>query len=275
MTILNNVFTPAPRVIANCNIAILWSHVLNETDARAANNGPWSSNHFVPLLSSAMHYTSEYGNKSPTFASPEKKTFKNNTPTRIRSPEFECSSSSRRRLDIMGMYSTQSISSSVLQQSQSDIEEQRQVRLDVLKEQARSSRMNETAEHRRIRLENQKHRDQSRRSNETEEHRQFRLEKQKIRNQSNQSNETAEQRQIRLEKQKTRNQSNQSNGTAEQRQIRLEKQKTRDQSRRSNETEQQRQIRLEKQRKRSEANRAKKKLEKHTFDNIDIHRQNT
>ncbi|CAF5071573.1 unnamed protein product, partial [Rotaria sp. Silwood1] len=67
----------------------------------------------------------------------------------------------------------------------------------------------------------------------------------------------------------------QSNGTAEQRQIRLEKQKTRDQSRRSNETEQQRQIRLEKQRKRSEANRAKKKLEKHTFDNIDIHRQNT
>ncbi|CAF1371288.1 unnamed protein product [Rotaria sp. Silwood1] len=59
------------------------SHVLNETAARAANNGAWSPNHFVPLLSSATHYTSEYENKSPTFPIPEKKTFKNNTPTRI------------------------------------------------------------------------------------------------------------------------------------------------------------------------------------------------
>ncbi|CAF2941478.1 unnamed protein product, partial [Rotaria sp. Silwood2] len=247
MAIMNNVFTPAPPVIANCNIAILWSHVRNETDARAANNGAWSSNHFVPLLSSAMHYTSEHGNKSPTFATPEKKTFKNNTPTRIRNPEFECSPSSRRRIDSVEIYSTQSISSSVLQHSQSGIEEQRQLRLDAQSERARSSRMNETAEHHQIRLEKQKRRDQSRRSNETEEHRQLRLEKQKTRNQLN---------------------------TAEQRQIRLEKQKTRDQFRRSNETEQQRQIRLEKQRKRSEASRAKKKLEKHTFDNIDIHRQN-
>ncbi|CAF5000979.1 unnamed protein product [Rotaria sp. Silwood1] len=129
----------------------------------------------------------------------------------------------------MGMYSTQSISSSVLQQSQSNIEEQRRVRLDAQKERAQSNRMNETAEHRQIRLEKQKHRDQSRRSNETEEHRQLRLEKQKTRNQSN---ETIEQRQIRLEKQKTRTQLN-----------------------RSNETEQQHQIRLEKQRKRSEASR--------------------
>ncbi|CAF3731674.1 unnamed protein product, partial [Rotaria sordida] len=229
LAIMNNVFTPAPSVIANCNIAILWSHVRNETDARAANNGAWSPNHFVPLLSSAVHYTSEHGNKSPTFATPEKKTFKNNTPTRVRSPEFECSPSSRRRIDNIGVYSTHLISSSVLQQSQSGIEEQRQVRLDVLKERAQSRRMNETAEHRQIRLEKQQRRDQSHRSNETEEHRQ----------------------------------------------LRLEKQKRRDQSNRSNETEQQRQIRLEKQRKRSEANRAKKKLEKHTFDNIDIHRQNT
>ncbi|CAF3774135.1 unnamed protein product [Rotaria sp. Silwood1] len=235
MTTLNNVFTPAPPVIANCNIEILWSHVLNETAARAANNGAWSPNHFVPLLSSTMHYTSEYENKSSTFPIPEKKTFKNNTPTRIRSPEFECSPSSRRRIDNMGMYSTQSISSSVLQQSESDIEEQRRVRLDAQKERARSSRMNETAEHHQIRLEKQKHRDQSRRSNETEEHRQLRLEKQKTRNQSN---ETIEQRQIRLEKQKTRTQLN-----------------------RSNETEQQHQIRLEKQRKRSEASRVKKKFE--------------
>ncbi|CAF0780614.1 unnamed protein product [Rotaria sordida] len=115
LTIMNNLFTQGPPVIANCDITILWSHVLNEIDARASNNNVWSPNHFVPLLSSAVYYASEYGNKSPKFATPEKKMFKNNTPTRIRSPEFECSPSSRRRIDNMGMYSTQSISSSVLQ----------------------------------------------------------------------------------------------------------------------------------------------------------------
>ncbi|CAF4218977.1 unnamed protein product [Rotaria sordida] len=193
---MNNLFIPAPPVITNCDITILWSHVLNEIDARASNNNVWSPNHFVPLLSSAVHYTSEYGNKSLKFATPGKKTFKNNTPTRIRSSEFECSPSSRRRIDNMGMYSTQSISSSVVQQSQSGIEEQRRVQLDVLKERARSSRMNETTEHRQIRLEKQKRQDQASRSNETEEHRQIRLEKQKTRTQSNRSNETEQQRQI-------------------------------------------------------------------------------
>ncbi|CAF4261572.1 unnamed protein product [Rotaria sordida] len=115
LAIMNNLFTEAPPVIANCGITILWSHVLNEIDARASNNNVWSPNHFVPLLSSAVHYTSEYGNKSPKFATNEKKTFKNNTTTRIRSPEFECSPNSCRRIDNMGMYSTQPISSSVLQ----------------------------------------------------------------------------------------------------------------------------------------------------------------
>ncbi|CAF1357816.1 unnamed protein product, partial [Rotaria sordida] len=191
LAIMNNLFTEAPPVIANCGITILWSHVLNEIDARASNNNVWNPNHFVPLLSSAVHYTSEYGNKSPKFTTPEKKTFKNNTPTRIRSPEFECSPNSRRHIDNMGTYYTQSISSSVVQKSQNGIEEQRPVQLDALKERARSSRMNETTEHRQIRLEKQKRRDQSRRSNETEEHHQLRLEKQKTRNQSS---ETAEQR---------------------------------------------------------------------------------
>ena len=67
MTILNNVFTPSPPIIANCDITILWSHALNETDARAANCGLWSPNHFVPLLSLAMQHESDDSNMSTSF----------------------------------------------------------------------------------------------------------------------------------------------------------------------------------------------------------------
>jgi hypothetical protein len=54
MAIWDNVFTPVPPIIANHNIAILWSHVLNEKNAREANNGTWSPNHFVPLVSRSI-----------------------------------------------------------------------------------------------------------------------------------------------------------------------------------------------------------------------------
>jgi hypothetical protein len=64
MAMLNRVFTPAPPVVANCNIAILWSHALRETAARAANHGKWSPNHFVPLLSPAMRHESDDSNMS-------------------------------------------------------------------------------------------------------------------------------------------------------------------------------------------------------------------
>jgi hypothetical protein len=64
IAILNNTFTPVLPIIANCYITILWSHVLNETDARTTNNGPWSPNHFVPLLSSAVDHESDNSNNS-------------------------------------------------------------------------------------------------------------------------------------------------------------------------------------------------------------------
>ena len=50
MTLWDSVFSPVPPVIANCSIAILWSHMEHENDVRAMNNGTWSPNHFVPLL---------------------------------------------------------------------------------------------------------------------------------------------------------------------------------------------------------------------------------
>ncbi|CAF4962641.1 unnamed protein product, partial [Rotaria sp. Silwood1] len=182
---------------------------------------------------------------------PEKKTFKNNTSTRIRSPEFELSPSRRLRTENnMGTNFAQSIISNALQQHKSGIENQRQVRLDILKERALTSRMNETTEHRQIRLEKQKERDDLKQMTETEEERQIRLEKKKENARSHRRNETEEQHQIRLEKQKIR-----------------------DQSSRSNNIDEQRQIRLEKQRKRSQANRAKKKLEKLAPGNIDVQQQ--
>jgi hypothetical protein len=64
MAIFDNIFTPGASVIANCEIVILWSHALNEKDAREANNGIWSPNHFVPLISPAMYDESDYSNQS-------------------------------------------------------------------------------------------------------------------------------------------------------------------------------------------------------------------
>ena len=68
MVVINNVFTPAPPIIANCEITILWSHTLNENDAREINNGIWSPNHFVPLMSPGIHNDSNNGNQSTSLA---------------------------------------------------------------------------------------------------------------------------------------------------------------------------------------------------------------
>ena len=60
MAIWNNVFAPAPPLVANCDIAILWSHTSNEIGARETNNGAWSPNHFVPLLSPVVRHESDH-----------------------------------------------------------------------------------------------------------------------------------------------------------------------------------------------------------------------
>ena len=50
MMLWDSIFSPVPPIIANCSIAIMWSHMKNENYVRAMNNGAWSPNHFVPLL---------------------------------------------------------------------------------------------------------------------------------------------------------------------------------------------------------------------------------
>ena len=70
MMIANKIFTPVPPINANCQITILWSHTKKEIEARAENNGAWSPNHFVPLLTRVEHsQDSDHGNRSASAAS--------------------------------------------------------------------------------------------------------------------------------------------------------------------------------------------------------------
>ncbi|CAF4921521.1 unnamed protein product [Rotaria socialis] len=64
MVFLNNIFTSIPSITSNCEITILWSHAKNEKHAREANHGTWSSNHFVPLMSTAMSFEFDDSNQS-------------------------------------------------------------------------------------------------------------------------------------------------------------------------------------------------------------------
>jgi OTU-like cysteine protease len=65
MMIANRIFTPVPPIHTNYQITILWSHANREIDARALNNGAWSPNHFVPLLSRPEHsQESDHRNQS-------------------------------------------------------------------------------------------------------------------------------------------------------------------------------------------------------------------
>ncbi|CAF3302317.1 unnamed protein product [Rotaria sp. Silwood2] len=243
MAIWDNLFTPIPPVNSNCNIAILWSNVLNEKDVRETHNGMWRPNHFVPLMS--LPIRNEFNNTSQS-ALLVVKTFKNNTVTQIRTPRFQSSPSRRLRSeDNIGNDFTQSFISGSMQKEKNDKEERRQIQLQKKRERSRSSRMNET-----------------------EEQRQIRLEKERERSRSSRMNETEEQRQIRLEKERERSRSSRTNETEKQREIRLEKKKEQTQSTRTNELEEQRQIRLEQQKKRSQVNRTKKKVEKPNNENI-------
>lgn len=62
--ILNSVFTPRTSITDNSEIAILWSHVLDENEVQKIYNAQWGPNHFVPLLSSAVYGESDDINQS-------------------------------------------------------------------------------------------------------------------------------------------------------------------------------------------------------------------
>ena len=216
---------------------------------------------------------------------PEKRTFKNNTPAQVRILEFNSSPSRRLRSKQSNETNVVNLAiAGAIQEAQNHIHEHlsndteeirrtrrtlenetiehRQTRLEKQRQRNLLNRSEETDEHRKSRLEKQKQRNHSKRENEPSEERQTRLEKQKQRDHSKRANEHTEERQSRWEKQKQRNQSKISNETTEEPYVRLKKAKERAQYSRTSETKQQREIRLEKQRQRSQANRIKKALER-------------
>ncbi|CAF4125373.1 unnamed protein product [Adineta steineri] len=208
--IVNNTFMPLPPTVANCEITILWSHTLNESEVRIKNNSTWSPNHFVPLMSRLIQHERDNNNQlASVLATPEKKTFKNNVAIQIRIPEFQSSPSRRLRSVInIDTDSSQSIMSDIMLHDQNDKEEQRQIRLEKKKQLVRSSRLNATEDERQNRLDANKRRTQSSRKNGTEEERQNRLDANKRRTQSIRKNATEEERQNRLEQQRKRSQAN-------------------------------------------------------------------
>ncbi|CAF3951344.1 unnamed protein product [Rotaria sordida] len=208
--IANNIFNPCPPIVANCEIKILWSHTLNEKEARIVNNSTWSPNHFVPLMLPCIQREFDSNDQSaPALVTPEKKTFKNNAVIQIRIPEFQSSSSRRLRSEInTDIDSPQSIIFDTMLKDQNDKEEQRQIRLEKKRERVRSNRMNETEEQHQNRLEKERHRFHSSQMNEIEEQRQNRLEKKREQTRSSRMNETEEQRKNRLEQQRKRSQAN-------------------------------------------------------------------
>ncbi|CAF1325294.1 unnamed protein product [Adineta steineri] len=120
MAVMNSIFTPIPPIVANCEVAVLWSNVRREMHVRTANNNLWSPNHFVPLFAPNQQYGFDQRNQLllSNAKTPEKKTFKNNAVAQIRIPEFESSPNRRVRSDIsIESERTKAISSSISKSS--------------------------------------------------------------------------------------------------------------------------------------------------------------
>ncbi|CAF4217031.1 unnamed protein product, partial [Adineta steineri] len=254
MAVMNSIYTPIPPIVANYEVAIMWSSIWKEMHVRAANNNLWSPNHFVPLLAPNQQYDFDHNNQLllSNVKTPEKKTFKNNAVTQIRMPEYESSPNRRVRSDInIESERTKAISPIAIEQAQADTEEEHENRLSLLRERARLRRVNQTEEQRQNRLAKDRERTQSRRESQAEE-----------------------QRHDRLAKDRERARSRRESDPEEQRQDRLAKDRERTRSRRRNETDDQYQLRINYQRDRSQANRTEKRLEKQTSDNIIIQQHN-
>ncbi|CAF1324604.1 unnamed protein product [Adineta steineri] len=63
MAVMNSIYIPIPPIVANYEVAILWSNVWKEMHVRAANNNLWGPNHFVPLLAPNQQYGFDHNNQ--------------------------------------------------------------------------------------------------------------------------------------------------------------------------------------------------------------------
>ncbi|CAF1185962.1 unnamed protein product [Adineta steineri] len=209
--IMNRIFTPIPPTVASYEITILWSNVRKEMHVRAVNNNVWSPNHFVPLLAPYKQYDFDHTNQLllSNVKTPEKKTFKNNAVAQIRMPEFE-SPANRRVRSVINIENEHNkiTSPNAIEQAQTNIEEEHENRLSVLRERARLRRTNATEEQRQNRLAKDRERTRSRRANQAEEQRQSQLEQKKEHARSVRENETDDRYQLRINYQRDRSQTN-------------------------------------------------------------------
>ncbi|CAF3838431.1 unnamed protein product, partial [Adineta steineri] len=219
MAAMNSIFTPIPPIVANYEVAVLWSNVRKEMHVRAVNNNLWSSNHFVPLLAPNQQYDFDHRNQLLSNAkTPEKKTLKNNAVAQIRMPEFESSPNRRVRSDInIESERTKAISPIAIELSPANMEEEHENRLSLLRERARLRRVNRTEEQRQNRLAKDRERTQSRRESDPEEQRQNRLAKDRERARSRRRHETDDQYQLRINYQRGRSQANRTDKRLEKR----------------------------------------------------------
>ncbi|CAF1575073.1 unnamed protein product [Adineta steineri] len=207
MVLMNSMYTPISPIVANYEVATLWSNMRKEMHVRGVNNNVWSPTHFVPLLAPNQQYDFDHRNQLllSNVKTPEKKTFKNNTVAQIRMPEFESSFNRRVRSDTsIESEHTKPTSPNAIEQAQADTEEEHENRLSLLRERARLRRVNQTEEQRQNRLAKDRERARSRRESQAEEQRQSRLEQKKERTRSRRRNETDDEYQLRINYQRDR-----------------------------------------------------------------------
>ncbi|CAF1498257.1 unnamed protein product [Adineta steineri] len=211
MAVMNSIYTPIPPIVANYEVAVLWSNVRKEMHVRVVTNNAWRPNHFVPLLAPNQQYDFDQRNQLllSNVKTPEKKTFKNNAVAQIRIPEFESSLSRRVRSDInIETERTKATSPIAIEQAQTNMEEEHENRLAKDRERVRLRRINATEEQRQNRLAKDRERARSRRESDPEEQRQDRLAKDRERTRSRRRNETDDQYQLRINYQRDRSQAN-------------------------------------------------------------------
>ncbi|CAF1186007.1 unnamed protein product [Adineta steineri] len=178
MAVMNSIYTPIPPIVANYEVAILWSNVRKEMHVRAVTNNAWRPNHFVPLLAPNQQYDFDHRNQLllSNVKTPEKKIFKNNAVAQIRIPEFE-SSANRRVRSVINIENEHNKATSpiAIEQAQTNMEEEHENRLAKDRERVRLRRINATEEQRQDRLAKDRERARSRRRNETDDQYQLRI----------------------------------------------------------------------------------------------------
>ncbi|CAF1311364.1 unnamed protein product [Adineta ricciae] len=211
MRIMNAVYKPTDTSVPfTGRIVIFWSSTEDEisTRARHGNCGIWSPNHFVPLVHQHSGVTIPSNERvSMIPKSPQKSTVKNNRATLIRSPEFSPPKNSRKHRSSVEISGETTLMSGLHSNNGQNIDQSYlSCSTDYMVNRRASE--SESENQRNIRLAYQRKRSVSNRSSEREEQRNARLAKQRERSVSNKSSENDDQKNTRLVNQRKRSAAN-------------------------------------------------------------------